>query len=101
MPSGRKPQHVDSLTWRSRWPISLVRRDGCRHKPDFIQPGLLSATFGQEQMPEVDRIETAAEDAEAHRKSETNVGRLRAIKPYLASRLKRSMICQGELIASQ
>ena len=36
------------------------------HKPDPVQPAGLAALLGQDQVPEMDRIERAAEKTESH-----------------------------------
>jgi hypothetical protein len=44
----------------------LVRGNGGRHEPDFFQTTLFAAALSQKQMPVMNRVETAAKNAQTH-----------------------------------
>ena len=66
MPANRQFQHLNSILRRSQFPLLLMGRNGGRHKPYGVQLALFAAAFRQQQMAEMDRIETAAEDSDTH-----------------------------------
>jgi hypothetical protein len=41
-----------------------MRRNGSRHEQNLVELSLPEAVFGHDQVPEVDWIETSAEDAD-------------------------------------
>jgi len=47
--------------------ILLMRRNGSGGEPNGIQPALLAAALGQEQMAVVDWVETATVKSKTHR----------------------------------
>ena len=60
------PRHLQAVGHR-RPAGRLVRRRPRHHEPDPVQRAGLAAGLGQEQVPQVDRVERAAEDAQPHR----------------------------------
>ena len=67
MSANRQLQHFDSILRRSQFPLLLMGRNRSRHEPHRVQLALFATAFRQQQMAEVDGIETAAEDSDAHR----------------------------------
>ena len=67
MSANRQLQHFDSILRRSQFPLLLMGRNRSRHEPHRVQLALFATAFRQQQMAEVDGIEAAAEDSDAHR----------------------------------
>ena len=63
---GGQGDHLATLFETGDRPLGFVRRDVTRQEPDFLKPRLLAAAFRENQVPEVNRIEGAAEQADAH-----------------------------------
>jgi hypothetical protein len=59
-------QHLGAVAERRDDLALLVRRAGGRDEPDLIEAALLATLLGQDEMPEVNGVEGAAEDADAH-----------------------------------
>ena len=59
-------EHLGSPDKRGESPTAFVRRMRGRDEPDLFEPPLLPALLGQNQVSEMDRIERAAKNADAH-----------------------------------
>ena len=59
-------EHFDAFWRRRQVALLLMRRSGRRQEPDRVQRRLFAATFRQQKMAQMDRVERAAEDADAH-----------------------------------
>ena len=46
--------------------IPVAGLPGGEHEADLVEPALLAALLGENQVRDVDRVERAAEDAQAH-----------------------------------
>jgi hypothetical protein len=58
--------HPRSVVTRGPELLDLMGRSRCGNEPDRVQPSLFPATFGQQKMAVMDRIEAAAENTDAH-----------------------------------
>ena len=63
---GGQLQHLGALAERRDGVALLVGRPGRGDEPDLIQAPLLAGLLGQDEVPEVNRVEGAAEDADTH-----------------------------------
>jgi hypothetical protein len=66
MAARREPQHVDAVLRIREAAILLVRLRRRRHEEHAVEPRLLAAALGEEQVPDVHRIKTAAVNADPH-----------------------------------
>ena len=66
MAGDRELEHLGPLVARRDRFGRLVRRIAGGNEPHLVEPALLAAPLGQEQVSEVDRIERSAEKTESH-----------------------------------
>jgi hypothetical protein len=59
-------QHFDALLKRGDGPIQLMRGSRGRDEPHLVEPGLLAALLGRDQMGQVNGVKRASQDAHAH-----------------------------------
>jgi hypothetical protein len=59
-------QHLDTLREGRQLALLLVRRTGRGNEQDLVEAGLLAALLRHDQVPQVDRIKRAAENADTH-----------------------------------
>src|SRR5262249_53628532 len=64
--ANRELEHFDAIDGWGKRLILLVGRNRGRGEPDRVEAALHAATLGQEEVAVVNRIEAAAEEAEAH-----------------------------------
>ena len=81
MPRDGQFEHLAALLEPGDPAVRLVRRVGARHEPDLVEPGLVAALLGQDQVAHVDRVERAAEDADAHDAFPRPTGEWRCAQP--------------------
>src|SRR5262249_29371071 len=65
-PADGQAEHFDALGERRQLRFRFVRRSGGGYEQDLIEPALFPALLRQDQMAQVNRIEGAAEDTDAH-----------------------------------
>ena len=63
-PGGGEPKHFATVLTASRRAVGLVGRNRAGQEADFIESQRVACQPGQMEMPEVDRIEGAAEEAD-------------------------------------
>src|SRR6185295_9467271 len=59
-------QHAPAVPRRGQAPAGLEGRDGGRDEDDPVEAGGLGRAYRRDQVPVVDGVETAAEQAEPH-----------------------------------
>ena len=66
IPPRRQFEHRPTMVARGTPHGRLVGGHACRDEQDPVEGGLLPAALGDDEVPDVDGIETAAEDADPH-----------------------------------
>jgi hypothetical protein len=67
MAGDRDSDHLDAVRYRSPAYGGLVRGRSRNHEPNSLEPAGFPATFRQDQVPDMDRVERPAEQSETHR----------------------------------